>query len=108
VVVVVVVVAVAVMAILLLNVSIVSGPSSLIDAAYQRNPVQVSVGRYTVTWTNDDSQLHTVTSRVNGQPDGGFGSSIMAPAGTFEHSFTEEASTLTSVYCIQTWSLLLP
>jgi plastocyanin len=107
----VVVVAVAVMAVLLLNVSIsiVSGSSSLTDAAYQRNPVQVSVvGRYTVTWTNDDSQLHTVTSGVNGQPDGRFDSSIMAPAGTFERSFTEEATTLTSVYCIQTWSLLLP
>ena len=104
-----VVVAVAVMAVLLLNVSIVSGSSSLTDAAYQRNPVQVSVvGRYTVTWTNDDSQLHTVTSGVSGQPDGRFDSSIMAPAGTFEHSFTEEASTLTSVYCIQAWSLLLP
>ncbi len=62
-------VAVAAMAVLLLNVSIVSGSSSLTDAAYQRNLVQVSVGD-TVTRTNDDSQLHTVTSGVNGQPGG--------------------------------------
>ena len=56
----------------LLNVSILSGSSSLIDAVYQRNPVQVSVGD-TVTWTKDVSQLQTVTSGVNGQPDGRFG-----------------------------------
>ncbi len=65
-------VAVAAMAVLLLNVSIVSGSSSLTDAAYQRNLVQVSVGD-TVTRTNDGSQLHTVKSGVNGQPDGRFG-----------------------------------
>jgi plastocyanin len=73
--VVVVVVVVVVMAMAeLLNVSILSGSSSLIDidAAFQRNPVQVSVGD-TVTWTKDVSQLHTVTSGVNGQPDGRFG-----------------------------------
>jgi plastocyanin len=67
-----VVVAVAAMVVLPLNISIVSGSSSLTDAAYQRNPVQVSV-RDTVTWTDDDSQLHTVTSGVNRQPDGMFG-----------------------------------
>lgn len=69
----VVVVVVVVMAMaVLLNVSIYSGSSSLIDAAFQRNLVQVSVGD-TVTWTKDVSQLHTVTSGVNGQPDGRFG-----------------------------------
>jgi plastocyanin len=68
----VVAVALAAMAVLLLNVSIVSGSSSLTDAAYQGNPVQICVGD-TVTRTNDDSQLHTVTSGVNGQPDGRFG-----------------------------------
>src|SRR5215213_1283788 len=49
------------------SVSIVSGSSSLTDTAYQPNPIQVSVGN-TVTWTNDDSQPHTVTSGSNGQP----------------------------------------
>src|SRR5829696_4318890 len=41
------------------SVSVVSGSSSLTDTAYQPNPIQVSVGN-TVTWTNNDSQPHTV------------------------------------------------
>jgi hypothetical protein len=80
----VVVAAVAVMvAVLLLDVSIVSGSSNLAAAAYQSNPVQISVGD-TVRRTNDYSQPRTVTvtSGVNGQPDGRFGSSIMAPDAT--------------------------
>jgi hypothetical protein len=82
-------------AVLLLDISIVAGSSSLTDGAYQPNPVQISIGRHTITWTNDDdSQLHTVTSGVNGQSDGRFDSSIMAPAATaviFLKSITFEA-----------------
>jgi plastocyanin len=75
------------------SVSIVSGASSLTDTAFQPNPVQVSVGS-TVTWTNDDSQPHTVTSGSNGQPDGKFDSSpnfnpLLNPGQTFSHTFTE-------------------
>jgi plastocyanin len=75
------------------SVSIVPGSSSLTDTAYQPNPVQVSVGD-TVTWTNDDTQPHTVTSGQNGQPDGRFDSSpnfnpLLAPGDTFSHTFTE-------------------
>ena len=70
------------------GVSIVPGSSTLTDTAYQPNPVQVSVGD-TVTWTNDDTQPHTVTSGQNAQPDGKFDSDIMAPQQTFEHTFTE-------------------
>jgi plastocyanin len=75
------------------SVSIVSGSSSLTDTAYQPNPIQVSVGT-TVTWTNNDSQPHTVTSGSNVQPDGKFDSSpnfnpLMAPGQTFSHTFTE-------------------
>jgi plastocyanin len=75
------------------SVSIVSGASSLTDTAFQPNPVQVSVGA-TVTWTNDDSQPHTVTSGQNAQPDGKFDSSpnfnpLIAPGQTFSHTFTE-------------------
>ena len=70
------------------DVSIVPGSSTLTDTAYQPNPVQVSVGD-TVTWTNDDTQPHTVTSGQNGQPDGKFDSDIMDPQQTFEHTFTE-------------------
>jgi glucose/arabinose dehydrogenase/plastocyanin len=70
------------------GVSITSGSSSKTTDAYQPNPVQVSVGNK-ITWTNDDGAVHTVTSGQNGQPDGRFDSSIMAPAATFEHTFTE-------------------
>jgi plastocyanin len=75
------------------GVSIVPGSSSLTDTAYQPNPAQVSVGD-TVTWTNDDTQPHTVTSGSNGVPDGKFDSSpnfnpLIAPAATFSHTFTE-------------------
>src|SRR5919109_4374840 len=81
------------------GVSIVPGSSSLTDTAFQPNPVQVSVGD-TVTWTNDDTQPHTVTSGQNGQQDGEFDSSIMAPQQTFEHTFTEEGPGEYPYYCI--------
>jgi nitrite reductase (NO-forming) len=71
-----------------IGVSIVPGSSSLTDDANQPNPAQVSVGG-TVTWSNDDSQPHTVTSGEAVTPDGNFDSGIMAPAATFEHTFTE-------------------
>ena len=70
------------------GVSIVSGSSSLTTDAYSPNPVQASTGA-TVTWTNDDSQPHTATSGENATPDQRFDSGIMAPAATFEHTFTE-------------------
>jgi plastocyanin len=43
------------------KVSIVEEASEMGDQAYDPNPVKVKVGE-TVTWTNDDSQAHTVTS----------------------------------------------
>jgi plastocyanin len=70
------------------GVSISPGSSTLTTDAYQPNPAQVSVGS-TVTWTNDDAQPHTATSGENVTPDGNFDSGIMAPAATFEHTFTE-------------------
>ena len=70
------------------SVSIVPGSSSLTTDAYQPNPIQVSVGT-TVTWTNNDAQPHTATSGENATPDGRFDSSILAPAATFDFTFTE-------------------
>src|SRR5215216_4954334 len=75
------------------SVSIASGSSSLTDTAYQPNPIQVSVGN-TVTWTNNDSQPHTVTSGSNGQPDDKFNSSpnfspLLNPGQTFSFTFTQ-------------------
>jgi nitrite reductase (NO-forming) len=75
------------------SVSIVPGSSSLTDTAFQPNPVEVSVGD-TVTWTNGDTQPHTVVSGENGTPDGKFDSSpnfnpLIVPGQTFSHTFTE-------------------
>jgi aldose sugar dehydrogenase len=70
------------------GVSIVPGSTTLTDDAYEPNPVQISVSD-TVTWTNDDTNIHTVTSGANAQADGIFDSDIMAAGETFEHTFTE-------------------
>jgi glucose/arabinose dehydrogenase/plastocyanin/uncharacterized protein YjiK len=70
------------------SVSIVPDSTSLTDTAYQPNPAQINVGD-TITWTNDDSQPHTVTSGQNGEPDEQFDSAIMDSAQTFEHTFTQ-------------------
>src|SRR5919107_1684599 len=75
------------------TVSIVPGSSTLTDTAFSPNPVEVSVGD-TVTWTNDDTQPHTVVSGENAQPSGEFDSSpnfnpLIAPGQTFSHTFTE-------------------
>ena len=78
------------------SVSIVPGASTLTTDAYSPNPIQVSVGT-TVTWTNNDSQPHTVTSGSNGQPDNKFNSSpnftpLLNPGQTFSFTFTEEGN----------------
>jgi plastocyanin len=54
--------------------------------------VTVSVGG-TVTWTNDDTAAHTVTSgTASNGPDGVFDSSIFMSGKTFEHTFDEAGS----------------
>src|SRR5215217_3943664 len=70
------------------GVSITTGSSTKTTDAFQPNPAQVSVGS-TVTWTNEDAQPHTVNSGENATPDGTFDSGILAPAATFDFSFTE-------------------
>jgi|SRR5919108_1447378 plastocyanin len=72
---------------------ITQGSSAKTTDAYSPNPIDARVGD-TITWTNRDSTPHTVTSGVNGQPDGSFDSSpnfnpLMAPGQTFSHTFTE-------------------
>jgi nitrite reductase (NO-forming) len=70
------------------GVSITTGSSSKTTDAFQPNPAQVSVGS-TVTWTNDDAQPHTVNSGETATPDGTFDSGILAPAATYDFTFTE-------------------
>jgi len=53
-------------------------------------PADVTVGiGDTVTWTNDSSVIHTVTSGNPDGPDGSFDSSIIMAGGTFSYTFTE-------------------
>ncbi len=70
--------------------SIMIQPNSatLGDKAYVPNPAEVKVGE-SVTWTNDDSQIHTATSGTVGGEDSGsvFDSSILSPKATFDFTF---------------------
>ena len=75
------------------SVSISPGASQLTNTAFNPNPVKVSVGSK-VTWTNHDSQPHTVTSGSNGTPDNKFNSSpnftpLINPGQTFSFTFTQ-------------------
>jgi len=62
------------------------------DACYIPSSVSVGVGE-TVTWSNDDTAAHTVTS---GSPvdgvDGIFDSSLFMAGATFSHTFEEEGT----------------
>ena len=77
------------------KVSISEEASEMGDQAYDPNPIKVKVGG-TVTWTNDDSQAHTVTSGTDSSdPNMGkeFDSSpglnaLLSTDQTFSHKFT--------------------
>lgn len=72
------------------SVSIVPNASTLGDKAYSPNPAEIRAGE-TVTWTNDDSQIHTATSGTVGTEDSGtvFDSSILSPKATFDFKFDQ-------------------
>ena len=73
------------------NVSIVKDAAIKGDKAYQPNPVNVTIGQE-VIWTNDDSQIHTVTSGTGpSDPELGvlFDSGILSPGDTFKHVFNQ-------------------
>jgi plastocyanin len=73
------------------SVSIVKGASSpSIAKPYEPSPLKVKSGT-SVTWTNNDSTLHTVTS---GLPEQGalgtlFDSNVIAPGKTFTYAFNK-------------------
>ena len=72
------------------QVSIVEGASTMTDKAFDPNPANVKSGD-TVTWTNDDSQIHTVTSGTDSSDPNmgkGFDSSMLSQNQTFSHKFT--------------------
>ena len=74
------------------KVSIVKGATTLGDKAFSPNLLRIKVGT-TVTWNNDDNNLHTVTSgtpntaNVGEAFDSGLTALIM-PAKTYSHKFT--------------------
>jgi nitrite reductase (NO-forming) len=74
------------------KVSILKGATTLGDKAFLPNPLKIKVGT-TVTWTNDDNNLHTVTSGAPSAANAGeaFDSGLTAlimPAKTYSHKFT--------------------
>jgi plastocyanin len=69
------------------GVSIVLDASNLTTNAFSPNPIQVSVGT-TVTWANNDAEVHTVNAGENAAPTGLFDFYI-PPGGTSEYTFTE-------------------
>jgi len=76
------------------SVSIVKGSSSpSIAKPYDPSPVTIKPGT-SVTWTNNDSTLHTVSSGLPKQGAVGtlFDSSLIAPGKTFTHAFDKAGS----------------
>lgn len=55
---------------------------------YSPSNLQIEVGE-TVTWRNQSSMTHTVTSGSNREHDGEFNSGNLAPGSTYEVTFTE-------------------
>jgi plastocyanin len=73
-----------------ISVSIVKDAALKGDKAYQPNPIMVKVGQE-LTWTNDDSQIHTATSGMVGDEDSGtvFDSGILSPGASYSFTFDE-------------------
>jgi nitrite reductase (NO-forming) len=83
------------------EVSIVKGATTLGDEAYSPNLLKTKVGS-TVTWTNNDNVMHTVTSGTPDAPNAGeeFDSGLttfITPAKTYSHKFTDVGEF--SYYC---------
>ncbi len=75
-----------------IQVSIENGATTLKDKAYSPNPIEVKLGN-TVVWTNDDSNMHTVTSGTPNSPDAGASfdsgiTSLLTTSKTYSHKFT--------------------
>jgi plastocyanin len=69
------------------DVTIPMNAATMGDKAYSPNPIDVKVGG--VTWSNDDSQIHTSMSGAAGAADAGsvFDSSIISTGTTFDIIF---------------------
>jgi plastocyanin len=58
------------------------------NISFQPSQITVATGT-TVTWTNEDSVAHTVTSGTRGNPTGLFDSGDIAGGGTFSYTFDQ-------------------
>lgn len=56
--------------------------------SFGEDAVEISAGE-TVTWTNQDATLHTVTSGVDGEPDGAFHAELDGRDATASVTFDE-------------------
>ncbi|MBD3616205.1 MAG: cupredoxin domain-containing protein [Gracilimonas sp.] len=74
-----------------------AGEVEMVNTSFSPNDLEVEKGT-TVTWTNNSSLTHTVTSGSNGQHDGLFDSGNIAPDGQFSYKF-DEVGTF-DYYCI--------
>jgi nitrite reductase (NO-forming) len=73
-------------------VSIVKGAATLANKAFSPDHVKIKIGN-TVIWTNNDNNIHTVTSGIANTPNVGeaFDSgltSLISPSKTYSHKFT--------------------
>ena len=71
------------------------------DECYVPYEVKVSSGD-TVTWSNDDTAAHTVTSGTPAETDGKFDSGLFSPDTTFSHTF-ENAGTYDYFCMVHPW-----
>ncbi|HEY6537090.1 MAG TPA: plastocyanin/azurin family copper-binding protein [Candidatus Nitrosocosmicus sp.] len=74
-----------------IEVSIVKDASAKGDKAFSPNPIKIKVGT-TVTWTNNDNNIHTITSGKPNTPNAGelFDSgltTLIMPSKTFSYKF---------------------
>jgi nitrite reductase (NO-forming) len=74
------------------EISIVNGAATLGNKAFSPNHLKIKVGT-TVTWTNNDNNIHTVTSGTAKTPNVGqvFDSgltSLISPSKSYSHKFT--------------------
>jgi nitrite reductase (NO-forming) len=74
------------------HISIVKGATTLGSKAFSPNHIKIKVGS-TVIWTNNDNNIHTVTSGTPNTPNAGevFDSgltSLITPSKTYSHKFT--------------------
>jgi nitrite reductase (NO-forming) len=75
------------------TISIVKGATTLNDKAFSPNPLKIKVGD-TITWINNDNNIHTVSSGKPNSPDAGrlFDSgltSLITPSKSYSHTFNQ-------------------